>query len=146
MRLHRLIATCFYIGSLPKAPGTFGSAFGVFLYVLFLSFHPTDFHLLILILALFFLGVFSSNLICRQMSEKDPSEIVIDEVVGVFIALFQAPKSFGVIFLGFLLFRLFDIWKPYPIRKLEHLPRGWGVMADDVLAGIYANLILRFFF
>lgn len=73
----------------------------------------------------------------------DPSEVVIDEVVGMMVTLAYLPWSFISIGLGFLLFRVFDIIKPPPARQLERLPGGWGIVMDDVVAGIYANLALR---
>lgn len=79
----------------------------------------------------------------RQRFGPDPSRVVVDEVVGFWIALFAVPKSLALVAIGFVLFRVFDIWKPFPIRKIETLPQGWGIMADDILAGIYTNVLLR---
>jgi phosphatidylglycerophosphatase A len=77
---------------------------------------------------------------------QDPPRVVVDEAVGFWIALFALPKSLVLVAIGFVLFRLFDIWKPFPIRKIEGFPHGWGIMADDVVAGIYTNVLLRLAF
>ncbi len=73
-------------------------------------------------------------------STPDPSIIVIDEIVGMWITMLLIPKTVPAIVIGFVLFRLFDIIKPYPAKQLEHIPSGWGIMLDDVVAGIYANI------
>ena len=88
-------------------------------------------------------GVISSAKISRATGVEDPSYIVIDEVAGQLLTFFFLPVTGWNIIIGFLVFRTFDIWKPYPIRKLEQLGNGVGVMADDLLAGIYANILLQ---
>jgi phosphatidylglycerophosphatase A len=94
------------------------------------------------ILLFLLLGTRASSAM-RQRFGPDPSRVVVDEVVGFWIALFAVPKSLALVAIGFVLFRVFDIWKPFPIRKIETLPQGWGIMADDILAGIYTNVLLR---
>jgi len=93
---------------------------------------------------IFAVGVLASDRVCKILQAKDPRRIVIDEVSGQLISLSPlliSPTWLSVL-IGFLLFRIFDIFKPYPIRKLEHLPGGLGVMADDVLAGVYAAVLV----
>jgi phosphatidylglycerophosphatase A len=88
-------------------------------------------------------GVWASREAIRAFGQKDPCQVVVDEVSGSWIALAGAAVIDGYTLLGaFLLFRLFDIWKPFPIRRLERLPGGFGIVADDVLAGLYAALVL----
>ena len=78
----------------------------------------------------------------RQLGQ-DPSQVVVDEMVGFWIALFALPRSLILVAIGFFLFRFFDIWKPFPIRRTERLREGWGIMVDDALAGIYTNVLLQ---
>ena len=93
-------------------------------------------------IALTVVAVWAAGKIADQQ-HPDPSEVVIDEVVGMMVTLAYLPWSFVSIGLGFLLFRVFDILKPPPARQLESLPGGWGIVIDDVVAGVYANLALR---
>jgi phosphatidylglycerophosphatase A len=97
----------------------------------------------VLVGALFGLGVAAASRIERAAGRKDPSIVVIDEVVGMLVALWALPFQAGEALAAFLCFRLFDIVKPYPIRRLERQPGGWGIMLDDVLAGLYANAVIR---
>jgi len=146
------LATGFGAGFAPIAPGTLGAIEGVALFVAFtalsirLSLLPaSSFVMLALInIALFAVGVWASNRTCEISGVKDPGLIVIDEVSGQLIALTPLAVSSSVpgVIAAFVLFRLFDIVKPYPIRKLEALPSGWGVMSDDALAGVYAGVIV----
>jgi phosphatidylglycerophosphatase A len=139
-KLSKLIATLGFIGYLPYAPGTFGSAAG-FLFMVLLK--PGDIQLLISFLLLFFIGVWSSHG-AEKFLGKDSGHIVIDEFCGYLISVLFIPQSTGYLFAAFLLFRAFDILKPPPIRKIEGVvPGGAGVMLDDVLAGIYANVCLQ---
>ena len=92
---------------------------------------------------LLILGIISSGLVEKQLSEKDPGIVVIDEVVGVMIALWGLPLMGPVMIIGFFLFRAFDMFKIYPINRLESQPGGWGIMLDDCMAGVYTNIILR---
>lgn len=135
---------------MPVAPGTAGAVEGVAIFLLIhaLQLGPASelLALAIINLSLFAMGVWASNRACRVTGLKDPQLVVIDEVSGQLIALtplalLHVLPIVGVL-IGFLLFRLFDIFKPYPIRKLERLPGGLGVMADDALAGVYAALLL----
>ncbi|OAG27473.1 phosphatidylglycerophosphatase A family protein [Thermodesulfatator autotrophicus] len=138
----RLIATGFGLGCLPKAPGTWGSLGAVGLMALTGPiFHPA---LQSLLAVIFFLtGIWAAEIYIQNTKDKDPSEVVIDEIAGQWIALISFDITLVNLLLGFLLFRLFDIWKPLPIRLGEKLPGGLGIMMDDVLAGIAAHLCLK---
>lgn len=141
-RLSVFFATACYLGLIPGAPGTYASlATAAVLYGLADQLDPS-LHLsaFCLITAL---GVLASAEVARARALTDPQIIVIDEVAGQLVTLVFLPINVTNLILGTLFFRAFDIWKPYPIRKLEHLPNGVGIMADDVLAGIYANLLLQ---
>ena len=132
-----LIASFFGIGKIPGAPGTWGSLAAVPCFYYLARFPWVHLGLLPL---LFLLGVYASTQVERRFAEKDPSWVVIDEVLGVGVAMVGIPTDWPFVIMALILFRLFDIWKPYPIRKLEKLPEGWGIMADDLLAGVYANI------
>jgi len=135
---------------MPVAPGTVGSLEGVGAFLAVFALHlalPASLLLLAVVnILVFAVGVWASTRTCEITGLKDPRIVVIDEISGQLIALTPLLlwPSFSIVavVLGFLLFRLFDIFKPYPIRKLEHLHAGLGVMADDVLAGIYAAVLL----
>lgn len=152
------------VGYLPLAPGTWGSAVGLLLYLIFQSlslrvfnavlhdrgFDAVTLHLLrtsafvLLISAITLFGVWAATRTEVLLRRKDPQVVVVDEVAGQMLAFVFVPATASpwVMLVGFILFRLFDIWKPYPVRRLEALESGLGIMADDVLAGIYAAIIL----
>jgi phosphatidylglycerophosphatase A len=136
-----ILSAWFGAGLLPLAPGTWGTLFGLPLVGLMsrLSvFYAGAFLGLFVVLAIW------SSHSCREwFQEDDPSEIVIDEVAGLLLALFLLPLSGVGLFGGFLLFRVFDILKPFPIGRVEKLRGGFGIVADDLVAGLYANLCLR---
>jgi phosphatidylglycerophosphatase A len=189
-RLALAIATAFGVGYIPKAPGTFGSLFGIAVAILThpvsltvvigLGFdvpmfrgHSAPVLLLVPSLVAFvivgLIGVWSSSRAAIYAGLKDPQYVVIDEVSGMQLTLILAIVPLGLptrllppdeasvfalysalsllnwkyLLLGFILFRVFDIWKPWPVRQLERLPGGWGIMADDWMAGIYAAILLR---
>ncbi len=136
-----LLATWFGCGYSPVAPGTAGSAAAVAIAAVL---HPSRPWLFALLAAALFLpAVWAADRAARLANRKDPSMVVVDEVIGQWISLAGARvfnwKSY---LLAFLLFRLFDIWKPPPVRQLEALPGGLGINADDVMAGAYAGLVL----
>ena len=133
MIIWRFVATFFYLGKLPFAPGSWGSLGALLLWLLL----PVTFsvHLSVIII-LFVLGVYSSNKMEKYLDEHDPSEVVIDEVVGMGISLFMLPHNFLLYLLSFILFRVFDILKPSFIYRIQNLSGGWGIMLDDVLAGL----------
>ena len=135
VELSEWLATCFKIGHLPIAPGTWGSLAAVIGWWLWLQYlDPLVF--IVLIITIFIIGVFATNIIIDHTGEKDPSRIVIDEVAGQWLGLLVLPDGALYIAAAFILFRLLDIIKPWPIWQLEKFPKGWGVMLDDMLAGI----------
>ena len=139
MTIWRFAATFFYLGKLPFAPGSWGSLGALALWL----FLPLSYAVhLAVILILFILGVYSSNKVAEDMDDHDPSEVVIDEVVGMGISLFMLPHSLGLYILAFILFRFFDILKPSFIYRLQNLPGGWGIMLDDVLAGLFTLAVV----
>lgn len=148
---YKFFATGFGSGYAPVAPGTAGAIVGCIIYWFGQKLYYSQFYnsiifnscFLLLILAFLLIGVKASKHLEKEWG-KDPSKIVVDEIVGVWIALLFVPNHWQYLLAGFILFRLFDIWKPLYIRKLEHMKNGWGVMMDDVLAGIYANIVLQF--
>ena len=136
-----VLSTWFGAGLVPKAPGTFGTLAGLPL-VLIIKYFGSLYEALFLF-AFVFLAIWASDRSCRLMGREDPSEVVIDEVAGYLLALFLVPSSWPAITLGFLLFRVFDIWKPFPIKRLEVIKGGPGIVLDDLMAGLYANMVLR---
>jgi len=135
------IGTVFYIGKLPLAPGTWASiAATIFWYYLFKGVNPIV--LPVVTSVLFLIGVFASETIIQDTKEHDPSRVVIDEWVGQWLAFSMMPVNLTTGIIGLVAFRIFDIIKPGPIKRLEKLPGGWGIMADDVMAGFMAYFIL----
>ena len=143
--LSLLLASGFYIGMIPGAPGTYGSAaatLGFYLaYRIEYRIAP-ELHMSILCL-IAAVGTLAAARVSREYGIEDPPAVVIDEIAGQLTAFLFLPASIFNLAGGFVLFRIFDIWKPYPIRRAEKLKNGVGIMADDLLAGIYANLILH---
>ncbi len=146
----KIIGTGFGSGYSPVAPGTAGAFIACGILWILQAIFPSQYSggwgqmqwLLLLIIPFFFLGVQSANRL-EAVWGSDPSRIVIDEMVGVWIAMLGVPFSITNLALAFVLFRIFDIWKPLGIRKMEDFKSGWGVMMDDVLAGIYALILLH---
>lgn len=157
--MKRLLTSCFGLGRLPVCPGTWGSLPPAVVFAL-LSWFAAPPGLIAFVMAAF---VLAGSIVCIRFSpsvinvtgKTDPSEIVADEFAGQSVAylavLFFTAEAFAAVqivvitLLGFLLFRLFDILKPWPIRRLEKFPKGWGILADDLLAGVYAGLALFIF-
>jgi len=137
------VCTFGYIGYFPVAPGTVGSAAGLIVYALLRWLHAPPAVDALLIAALFALGVWSGTHAERYFGTTDPGPGVIDEVVGMLITLYLLPVTWTVVFAGFLIFRVLDVIKPYPARRFESFHGGMGMMADDVMSAIYANLALR---
>jgi phosphatidylglycerophosphatase A len=135
-----LLATAFGIGYAPLAPGTFGSAAGLLVWLLIPGSRASQ---TAAIVALFAAGSWSGTVAERHFHASDPASVVIDEVMGMLITLFMNPVGWMGALGGLFLFRALDILKPYPARRLEKLPGGLGIMADDAIAGVYANLLLR---
>lgn len=138
---HFAIATGFGAGYSPYAPGTVGSVLALLLAYFFIS--PRSWAFFLLIFLSFFLGVMSANKVEEYVADTDPSIIVIDEVVGMWIGLWGLPQNIFLFFLAFVLFRYFDIHKPLGLNRLQALPGGWGVMVDDAGAGIYTLAITQ---
>jgi phosphatidylglycerophosphatase A len=141
-RLAVFIATAGYSGYFPIAPGTVGSAVGLLVYglVWWTGSKPLE---VVLIAALFAVGVWAGTIAERYFGGVDPGPIVMDEVVGMLITLAFIPVGWSGALAGFFLFRIFDVIKPYPAGRFEALHGGLGVMADDAMAAVYANLSLR---
>ncbi|MBN1929560.1 MAG: phosphatidylglycerophosphatase A [Chlorobiaceae bacterium] len=137
----KIAGSAFGLGYAPFAPGTVASAAAALAYFFIPALHD-PLVLLPLIVATTALGVWSSSVMEEEYGE-DPSQAVIDEVAGQWLALAFLPVTPFVVLLGFVLFRVFDILKPGPVDSAQRLPSGWGIMSDDVLAGIFANVTLR---
>lgn len=154
--MKRLLTSCFGLGRLPVAPGTWGSLPSVITFIVLDGLGASPVVILIVMAGLVFAGSFVcvkfAPAIVSMTGKEDPGEVVADELAGqavtflVFSLLFRDMLSAGEVFAvaaaGFVFFRIFDILKPWPIRKLEKLRRGWGILADDLLAGVYAALVL----
>jgi len=135
-----LLSTVLGLGYIPFAPGTFGSAAGVLLWALLPASAAVQGAAIV---ALFIGGSWSGGVAEQHFGRADPGQVVIDEVMGMLITLFLNPVGWAGAALAFFLFRAADIVKPYPANRLERLPGGIGVMADDAMAAVYANLALR---
>jgi phosphatidylglycerophosphatase A len=154
-RIFDFLATGFYAGYMPKAPGTFGTLSGVLIFLFCASIPALYYPVLGLIL---FISIPLSTWMEKRLGKKDPQCVTIDEVAGFLVTMITFPSPLfrnhqsgqsgsihAWIFLvsGFILFRFFDILKPWPVSKLQDLKGGWGVVLDDVAAGLYANLLLQ---
>lgn len=141
-RVRMLLATWFGVGSMPLVPGTFGSLAGLLLWwLLFVAggWAAALSGLVVVTLA----GFWSAGAAESHYGKKDPGHVVIDEVAGQMLTLLLLPLTPAILVSGFLLFRLLDILKPYPARRLESLAGATGIMIDDLIAGLYANLLLQ---
>ncbi len=136
-----ILATWFGSGLVPVASGTFGTLAGV--PIVLLMGLPRPLYAALFVFAFIVVAAWASDLSHRLVGKRDPSVVVIDEVAGFLLSLFYLPVSWRTLCLGFILFRVFDILKPFPVRNLEALRGGIGIMADDLMAGIYANLSTR---
>jgi phosphatidylglycerophosphatase A len=134
-----LIATVAGVGHAPVAPGTVASALTALLLGLLA---PSRSTLLLLLVAVILIGTWAAQVAERSLGRKDPGAIVIDEVAGMALSVLMVPLTPGVLLAGFVLFRVFDVFKPYPANALQRLRGGVGVMVDDVVAGLYALLLL----
>jgi phosphatidylglycerophosphatase A len=141
-RLGLFIATVGYIGYAPVAPGTFGSAAGLAVFYAVRATGSTTIELAAIVL-LFAVGIWSGTEAEHHFGGLDPGPVVLDEVVGMLITLALLPVSVGGAIAGFFVFRVLDVFKPWPAGRFEGLPGGLGVMADDGMAAIYGNLIMR---
>ena len=150
MRLARLIVTFFYIGNAKIAPGSIASLVTILIFYLFAK-HLISYIFIIIILITIILAFFAVSVYTYKLSEKDRSEIVIDEVIGQSIALLPLllfeqtnPPQLFMCIISLLFFRFFDIVKPYPINKFDKMNNSFGVIFDDILAGIFSALFLIF--
>ena len=145
-RLSWLVATFFGVGFLPPGPGTWASAVTVALWWAASHLFQPGWLVpaaVLVSLAITIIGIPPSTVVARESGRKDPGFVVIDEVAGQMIALIGVPLSWKYLLASFILFRSFDIVKPYPLRRLESLPEGTGIMMDDVGAGLYALVLLQ---
>jgi phosphatidylglycerophosphatase A len=145
-RLSWLIATFFGVGYLRPGPGTYASAITVGLWWAVSRVVPSGWQIPVAVLvaaAVTLIGIPPSTVVARESGLKDPGFVVIDEVAGQMIALIGLPVDWKYLLAGFILFRSFDIVKPFPLRRLEKLPAGTGIMMDDVGAGLYALVLLH---
>ncbi len=137
----QFFSTFFYLGYSPFAPGTVGTVGGIILFYLLSKFSPFIYFPFLLGLMIF--SVWVSTKASCIFGETDPKQVVVDEVCGYLVTMFLIPPNLGNIILGFFLFRLFDIAKPPPVRSAERLPSGFGIVVDDIVAGMYSNIILQ---
>lgn len=150
MSFSKIIASGLGTGFAPVAPGTVGALLGVILFYalnifwLDISLQPMTIHALNLavIILVLLIGVYSIGKV-HKVWPHDAPQIVIDEVIGVWIAVFALPFDYRIYFFGFILFRFFDILKPFYIKRIDRLKSSWSVMLDDVVAGVYANIVLQ---
>lgn len=140
------LSTLFGIGYFPKAPGTAGTLFAAIVYFALPDQWFANWQNSSLVLIAILLGSIMSVFFISKAEERlghDNGKIVLDEFWGYFIAVLFLPKTLLMIAAAFVLFRIFDILKPEPVNVLQKLPKGWGVMADDIMAGVYANVVLQ---
>jgi phosphatidylglycerophosphatase A len=142
MRLGLFVATCGYLGYVPIAPGTFGSAAGLVVLAAVRWSGSSGLELAVIALLLAG-GVWSGNVAERHFGKVDPGPVILDEVAGMLITVALIPVNVPGAIVGFLLFRVLDVIKPWPANRMEALPGGLGVMADDAMAAVYGNVIMR---
>ncbi len=140
----KMAATCFGIGYFPVAPGTLTSAVVVLLYKFLLYRLSWPFYLLVFVI-IFLSGTYASHVYAQSLRKEDPRSVVIDEAGGQFLALFLIDPSWILCAASFVLFRFFDIAKPFPIKQVEDFPKGFGIMLDDVVAALYAGILLNLY-
>ena len=141
-RLALFISTCGYVGYAPFAPGTFGSAAGLAVFFAVRSTGSIAVELFTIVI-LFAIGIWSGTVAEHHFGGTDPAPVVLDEVVGMLVTLFLLPVNATGAVAGFFVFRVLDVIKPFPSARFEKLPGGLGVMADDGMAAIYGNLMMR---
>jgi len=143
-RLLILIATFFNVGKFPLAPGTLASLITtIVFYVVNVQLQPSIYAQIATIVLLFIVGIPAAAAAEKHFEKKDPGSCVIDEVPGQMISLLFVPYSVGLYVAGFFLFRFFDIFKPFPVKQADGIKGGFGVMFDDILAGLYALGVLH---
>jgi len=139
-KIAECLATFFYVGRFPVAPGSLASLVGVLIYLIFWG--QGNFYLAVSVLVTL-AGFWAAGKVEKLSGENDPGCVVIDEVAGVLTAFFLLPPTIPVIFTAFFLFRAFDMFKIYPIDKTEEIPGSTGIMLDDLLAGLYTNIVMQ---
>jgi len=139
--LSTFLATGALIGFIPPFPGTLGAFEGIILYY-FTSGLSLYFHLLITLL-IFLIGVYAASSYAKEKGEEDPDEVIIDEICGAYLSAI-GKGTLTELLLSFIIFRIIDIGKPFPLKKLEKIKGGWGIMLDDVVAGFLTNLVVTF--
>jgi phosphatidylglycerophosphatase A len=135
------IATCAYVGYAPVAPGTFGSAIGLAVFYVVRLQRSTTVEVVVIV-ALAAVGLWSATEAEHHFGGIDPGPVVIDEVIGMLITLAFIPVNIAGAIVAFLIFRFLDVVKPWPARRLEQLPGGFGVVLDDMMAGVYGNIVM----
>ncbi len=140
-RLGVFIATCAYVGYAPIAPGTFGSAIGLAVFYVVRQQRSTTVEVAVIV-ALAAVGLWSATEAEHHFGGIDPGPVVIDEVIGMLITLAFIPVNVAGAIVAFFIFRFLDVVKPWPARRLEHLPGGFGVVLDDMMAGVYGNIVM----
>lgn len=143
MKISVAISSFFYTGFFPYSSGTLASLLTALIWFFFIKLDLVPYIVLVLLLTV--VGTFIINQSLKYFDNKDPHAVVLDEVCGMLITLIGAGHSVTNLLIGLALFRIFDILKPFLIRRLEALPRGYGIMADDVLAGIYSMILLSLY-
>jgi phosphatidylglycerophosphatase A len=141
-RLGLFVATCGYLGYVPVAPGTFGSALGLAVFFALRSTGSVALEVGVILLV-FVVGLWCGTIAEHHFGGIDPGPVVLDEVLGMLITLALLPVSTTGAIVGFVVFRVLDVVKPWPSAQFERLPGGLGVMADDAMAAIYGNLLMR---
>jgi phosphatidylglycerophosphatase A len=142
--ISKIIASFFGIGFFPLAPGTVSSFVLILLYKYFI--HTWSWPVYAAVgLIIYLIGVITASVAESSAERKDPRFVVIDEILGQWIALFMLPPSWPIVLAAFFLFRVFDIIKPLGIRRAESFPGGWGIMLDDILAGMYTGILINIY-
>lgn len=136
-----MLSTWFYVGDIPGAPGTAASAVAVLMAVIFA---PNIFLYILVTIIVTVIGFKVSGRMEAILGKKDPGCIVIDEVAGIMVAFFLLPLTLPVVITAFFLFRAFDMFKIYPVNKFEEMKGATGVMMDDLIAGLYTNIVMQF--
>jgi len=142
--MYKFIATGFYSGLIKPAPGTWGSLSSILIISIFQYIYPSNIEFILLLFFLFTItvGTYCVRKYIQKTSKKDPSEVVVDEWAGQVLVFLFVTTTLPNLFAGFLLFRFFDILKPWPVKKFEELPGEWGIMIDDLVAGLMATFVL----
>lgn len=141
-KITEIAATWFYTGYSPVAPGTAGTTGALIVYLIFLSGLSPLAYLVVLVVLIVF-AIYVSTIFAFELGEEDPGCVVIDEVSGYLVTMLFIPFGIKYAIAGFMLFRFFDIVKPFPAGRLEKLPMGYGIVLDDIAAGIWSNIVLH---